>query len=103
MRLVYFDFCLESEIREYKTLALRGFCTQSKSSVNIYIMKKKKRLYRSQNDRIIAGVASGFAEYFDMDPAIMRIIFILVILASGGGGLLAYIILIFIIPRDPNS
>jgi len=49
---------------------------------------------------VFAGVCGGFAEYFDVDPIIMRIIFILLVL-FGGSGILLYIAAIIIIPKEP--
>ncbi len=51
-----------------------------------------KKLYRSKDDRVIAGVCSGLAKYFDIDPVIIRVIAVLSIFANGVG-ILAYIIL----------
>lgn len=59
-----------------------------------------KKLYRSRKDKMIGGVAGGLAEYFDIDPTLVRIIFI-VTLFIGGGGFLAYIILWIVIPEEP--
>ena len=56
---------------------------------------KNKSLYRSQKNRVIAGVAGGMAEYFNIDPLIVRLIFVALLLA-GGGGLLYIIAWIFI-------
>lgn len=60
-----------------------------------------KRLYRSGNDRIIAGVCGGIAEYFGVDPVLVRLIWVLFALA-GGSGVLLYLIAWLIIPRNPN-
>lgn len=57
------------------------------------------KLYRSEKQRVIGGVAGGLAEYFDIDPVIVRIVFVLVALA-GGGGLLVYIILWIVLPGN---
>ena len=51
-----------------------------------------KRLMRSSTDKKIAGVCAGLADYFDMDPTILRVIWLL-LLICGGTGLLAYVIL----------
>src|SRR5437867_8503955 len=59
-----------------------------------------KRLFRSRTDRILFGVAGGFAEYLDMDPAFVRIIWALLILA-GGAGLLLYIVAAIVMPEAP--
>jgi phage shock protein PspC (stress-responsive transcriptional regulator) len=55
------------------------------------------RLYRNEQDKIIGGVASGLANYFKIDPAIIRVIFV-ALFFGGGSGLLVYIILWIILP-----
>lgn len=60
----------------------------------------KKRLYRSR-DRMIGGVCSGIAEYFNIDPVIVRAIF-LSMLFFGGGGLILYLILLIMVPKKPH-
>ena len=59
-----------------------------------------KRLYRSNNDVMIAGVCGGVAEYFNVDPVIVRILWA-VMVVFGGTGLLAYIICAVVIPKRP--
>lgn len=59
-----------------------------------------KRLYRSRTDKIIAGVCGGMSEYFDVDPVIMRVLFVLLAF-FGGSGFILYIASIFIIPKKP--
>ena len=61
-----------------------------------------KKLYRSQVDKIIAGVAGGLAQYFEVDPMIVRLLFIL-ITVIGGSGVLVYIILWMLLPRNPQE
>ena len=60
----------------------------------------RKRLYRSRRDVMIAGVCGGIAEYFDVDPTIVRLIAVILIL-GWGSGLLAYLIAVLIIPKNP--
>ncbi len=60
----------------------------------------KKRLYRSRRDVMIAGVCGGIAEYFDVDPTIVRLIAVILVL-GWGSGLLAYLIAVLIIPKNP--
>jgi phage shock protein PspC (stress-responsive transcriptional regulator) len=60
----------------------------------------RDRLYRSKKDRIIGGVCSGLAEYFGIDPVIVRIIFAVLVIGKGVG-LLAYIILWIVVPEEP--
>ncbi len=59
-----------------------------------------KKLYRSRKNRTIGGVAAGLAEYFDIDPTLVRIIFV-VSLFLGGSGVIAYILLWIIVPEEP--
>jgi phage shock protein C len=61
-----------------------------------------KKLFRSQTNSVIAGVCGGLAEYFDIDPVLVRVIFVLLLL-FGGGGLLIYIILWIVTPQKPIS
>ncbi|MBN2221034.1 MAG: PspC domain-containing protein [Vallitaleaceae bacterium] len=62
-----------------------------------------KKLYRSKNDKMIAGVCSGLAEYFDLDPTLVRLGVVLLSLAYGGG-IIAYIIGAIVIPeRNMND
>jgi phage shock protein C len=59
-----------------------------------------KKLYRSSKDRMIGGIAAGLAEYFNIDPTLVRVLFV-VTLFLGGTGVLAYIILWIIVPEEP--
>lgn len=59
----------------------------------------QKRLYRSMNDKMIAGVCSGLAVYFNLDPVLMRVIFVALAL-MGGPGVLLYIILWIVMPEE---
>lgn len=58
-----------------------------------------KRLYRSTHDRKIAGVCGGIAEYFNIDPVIIRVIAILLLLPGGLPGLVPYVVLWIIVPE----
>ena len=57
-----------------------------------------KKLYRSMTDKKIAGVCGGLGEYFNIDPVILRIAFIVALLMAGGGGLL-YLIMWLVVPE----
>lgn len=57
------------------------------------------RLFRSQENRMIAGVASGLAKYFDVDVILVRLLWVLAAFA-GGSGVLAYIVAWIIIPEE---
>lgn len=57
----------------------------------------KKRLYRSTTDKKIFGVCGGLAEYFNIDPVIIRVIWAVLALCYGTG-LLLYLIMAFVVP-----
>ncbi len=61
---------------------------------------KNQRLYRSRTNKVLAGVCGGYAEYFDVDPVIIRILFVL-LTVFGGSGILLYIASVFIVPKRP--
>ena len=59
-----------------------------------------KRFYLSQKDKKIAGVCGGLAEYFEVDPLLIRVLFLVAILEIGMG-LVAYLVLWLLAPRSP--
>lgn len=59
-----------------------------------------KRLYRSRSEEMIAGVCGGLADYLNVDPTVVRLVFLLILFA-GGGGLFIYLILWVIMPLEP--
>lgn len=61
-------------------------------------MTYTKRIYRPKDNRMIAGVCSGVARYFNIDPTVVRILWALLVLL-GGTGLLAYLICWILIPE----
>lgn len=61
----------------------------------------EKRLYKSNKNKMIDGVCAGFAEYFNIDPTLVRLGTV-VLTCAGGSGILAYIICAIVILRDPN-
>ncbi len=65
-------------------------------------MDMEKKLYRSRNDKKMAGVCGGIAKYFKIDSSIIRLIWALAILCAGTG-LLAYIVCAFVIPEEPED
>ena len=62
-----------------------------------------KKLYKSRHDRKIAGVCGGLANYFKVDPTLVRVITLGGIIITGGVGLLAYIACAVIIPDEPSG
>jgi len=65
-------------------------------------MAKVKILYRSGKNRIIAGICGGLGEYFDTDPTIVRLIWIILTLISLGVGILAYLFAWLIMSKNPK-
>ena len=62
-----------------------------------------KRLYRSNRDIMLAGVCGGLAEYFNLDPTIVRLLFVLLAFVTAlFPALLIYFILWVIVPRNPT-
>lgn len=59
----------------------------------------KKRLYKSSTDKKVCGVCGGIANYFDVDPTVICLIWVIFTLA-GGSGLIAYIIAAIIMPDE---
>lgn len=62
-----------------------------------------KKLFRSTKNRMIAGVCGGLAEYFNIDPSIIRLIAVLGFFASATGLFWAYLILWLVVPENPTT
>ena len=60
----------------------------------------ERKLYKSNKNKMVDGVCGGIAEYFGMDPTLVRLAWVL-FCALGGSGILAYLIAAIIIPRNP--
>lgn len=60
-----------------------------------------KRLYRSRQDRMVAGVCGGLAEYLNVDPAIIRLAMVALVF-FGGGGVIAYLAAWIVVPEAPE-
>jgi phage shock protein C len=61
------------------------------------------RLYRSRQDRMLAGVAGGLAEMWDADPALIRIVWALLVIFTGGVALLVYIVMAIVVPEADDA
>ena len=59
----------------------------------------EKRLMKLHSDRMVSGVASGIANYLNIDPVIVRLLFVLMAL-TGGHGVLVYIVLAILMPEE---
>ena len=62
----------------------------------------EKRFYRSRTDKKLAGVCAGIAEYFEIDPTLVRLLWV-VFTFAGGAGIIAYIIAAIIMPEAPEE
>ena len=65
--------------------------------------KRKRRLYRDPDHRVLGGVCGGLGAYFNMDPVVLRIIFAVLFLITSGAALLAYLILWIAVPKAINT
>ena len=61
-----------------------------------------KKLYKDKKNAMLSGVCAGVAKYFDMDPTIIRLIWVFVTLV-GGSGLVAYVVCAIVIPDEPDT
>ncbi|MBM3329956.1 MAG: PspC domain-containing protein [Calditrichaeota bacterium] len=61
-----------------------------------------RRLYRSRDNRVLAGICGGLGEYFGIDPVIIRLVWLLLTI-FGGSGIILYILAWLIIPRPPGT
>ncbi len=62
----------------------------------------EKKLYRSKTDKKLAGVCGGLAEYLNMDPTVVRLLWILICVFAGAG-VIAYFVCALIMPEKPND
>src|SRR6476659_10827397 len=58
------------------------------------------RLYRSRDDRMLAGVAGGLAELWDADPSLVRIVWAMLVILTGGLALVVYIVMAVVVPEE---
>lgn len=66
--------------------------------------KMQKRLYRSRTDKKLGGVCSGIGEYFDLDPTLIRVLWVIITVFTGfAPGIIAYILLWIIVPEEPEK
>ncbi len=61
----------------------------------------EKRLYRSRQNRVLAGVCGGIGEYFNIDPTVVRLVFLLAVI-FGGVTAWIYLLALIIMPNEPN-
>lgn len=64
-------------------------------------IESRHRLMRSRTDRKVAGVCAGFAEYFDLDVSLVRVVWLIAALLPPGVSLIAYVIAWIVMPEEP--
>jgi len=62
-------------------------------------MAEIKKLYRSGKEKVLGGVCGGMAEYFNVDPVLVRLFWVLLALSSGGSAILVYLLAWLVIPK----
>lgn len=66
--------------------------------------KNVKKLYRSRDNKIFAGIIGGLGEYFSIDPVLLRIIWVFVLIFTGiVPGLIVYVVALFIVPPKSSA
>jgi phage shock protein C len=65
-------------------------------------MELRNRIYRSRSERMLAGVAGGLADYFDIDPTLVRLTWAIGALVTGPVALVLYFLCALIIPKEPE-
>lgn len=87
--------------KKHKKKKTMDFGTESQSKVDEYGLKQKKKLFRSSSNSMLFGVCGGIAEYFDVDPTIVRIAFAITTLYYGSS-ILLYLILAIFLPKEED-
>jgi phage shock protein C len=62
-----------------------------------------KKLYRSRDEQMLAGVCGGLAAYFEVDPTLVRLLFVAAVLLGLGGTILVYFLMMIIVPVEPQT
>lgn len=60
-----------------------------------------KKLYRSRSNRMIAGVCAGLGDFFNIDPTVVRLIFVLGVVLGFGTLGFVYLVMMFVVPEEP--
>jgi phage shock protein PspC (stress-responsive transcriptional regulator) len=67
------------------------------------MMNEPKKLYRSRDDRMVSGLCAGIGKYIDIDPTVVRVVYIVASILSGGLPIIIYLVLIMVVPEEPIS
>lgn len=62
-----------------------------------------KKMTKSQNNKMLTGTLAGVAEYFDIDPTIVRVIFVFATIVLNGGPILLYILFMLLMPKEAGQ
>jgi phage shock protein C len=62
-----------------------------------------RKLYRSRTNRMIFGVCAGLAEFFGIDPTVVRLVFVAGALLGFGSFVLIYLVMFFVVPEEPTA
>ena len=65
-------------------------------------MSNERRLYRSQDNRMVGGVCAGLGEYIGIDPTVIRLLFVLGTIFGLGSLIVVYLVLLLVIPEEPQ-
>ena len=83
------------------------YCREGRIIIHIISMEETnnvKRLYRSRTNRTLAGICGGLGEYWQIDPTILRLLWILLTVFTGFvPGIIAYVLALFIVPERPGE
>lgn len=67
-------------------------------------METHKKLYRSNNNKVVAGICGGLGEYLDMDPVVLRLLWLMLVIFTGiFPGIIAYILAVLLVPKRPHA
>ncbi|MBA3758098.1 PspC domain-containing protein [Candidatus Saccharibacteria bacterium] len=64
---------------------------------------QEKKLYRSRDNKVLTGLASGLAKYFNVDPTIVRVVLIILEFATAGLLIFGYLIVSIFVPKEPTK
>lgn len=68
-----------------------------------YLPKPTKRLYRSRTDKFLGGVCGGVADYLNLDPSLVRVLWVVLTLVLTGAPLIVYLAMLFVVPQEPSA
>ena len=78
-------------------------CAQQDYSMDKETNYMHKKLYRSRESKVLAGVCGGLADYLNIDPTVVRLVFVLLLLPGGLPGVIPYLILWAVVPQAPKG